>query len=299
MKGTLGLNTRVHPSRLSTSDDGLVELAEAVNIDISDRYKPFCRKGQVNTAITDSVHSFYDAEVFGLCVSGTSLLKVSTSYTSTTLKSDLTPGMTMSYAKQAGKVFYCNGYENGYVEDGSDHPWINPISQYDAVDSARTFSEPPVGHRLLNAFGRIWIAQDNILWFTEPFSPLLIDLARNAIPFNSRIREIFAVSDGIFVSTNNKTFFLSGSNPFKMTQFEVCYYPVVSHTVVKATLDDMPDFADFGLRNPIYIGTTVHGICIFGNGGFFKNLTKHTIDMPTITSGSAYLYNGKYVISFS
>lgn len=278
------------------TEDGNVELAEAVNIDISNRYKPRRRPGQVSTAISVPGHSFYDAGSFGLFVSGIDLVQLSSSFTTSTLRSGLTDA-AMSYTEQADKIFYSNGYEKGYIKDGSDNGWYAPTDPYKAVDTSRSFSSPPPGQKLATFAGRIFIAQDNVLWFTEPFAPFLVDMARNAFMFDSRIREIIPVTDGIFVSTNTKTAFLSGTNIQEMVQQEVTRSPLIPGTVVQTDADEMPDLQQRRITGSIFVATTTEGICVFGSGSFFMNLTKHKIDVPTSSQGSAYIHNGKYVVN--
>ncbi len=293
-RGVAGLNTKQHPVSLTQLEEGIIELAEAVNIDISNRFKPYRRPGQVSTSVTMPGHSFYGAGDFGLFVSGTSLMQLSNSFGTTTVRSGLTANAPMSYTEQAGKIFYANGHEKGYIQGGSHSPWVAPESPNTVVDSSRNFSSPPVGHKLITAFGRIFIAQNNVLWFTEPFAPFLVDMARNAFMFDSNIREIIAVADGLFVSTNTKIVFLAGANVKEMTQLTVAEYPIIPGTVARTDSLDMPDI---DVRGIIHIATTSRGICVFGNNGNFQNLSNYKVDLPTASKGSAYIYKGKYVVN--
>lgn len=295
LTGVAGLNNRNHPARLSR-ENGIVELAEAVNIDISDRYKPKRRRGQLATNITSPAHSFHYAGPFVLCVSGSTLCKMPLDLSSLAIvRSGLTPDMRMTYVEQAGKIFYANGYEKGYVDvSGNDHSWYAPIEGYEAVDSSRRFSDPPVGHILADFAGRILIAQNNILWFTEPFAPFLIDKARNAIPFISRLKAVIPVDDGIFVSTSEKIVFLQGRRPEEMGQVEVASYPAIPGTVVYAQAEEI---GDQSAARQVVVTTTTRGICTCSSGGALQNMTRGRLELPAASSGSAYIHDGKYVVN--
>lgn len=298
LTGVAGLNSKMHPVRLYRGQNGVVELAEAVNIDISDRQKPKRRKGQLSTSISSPVHSLYNAGSFVLCISGSTLYRFGSSFSLSVVRTGLTSKAEVSYAELADKIFYTNGYENGYVDtDGTHHAWVASIDQYKAVDSSRKFSNPPIGH-LLVAFGsRVFIAQDNILWFTEPFAPLLVDMARNAIPFMTRIKAMAPVADGLFVSTSKKIIFLKGVRTDGMVTISVAPYPIISGTVVYAQADEVIGLSEAEIYGEVAIVTTSKGVCVCGPGGFFQNFTRRKIDMPAVSSGSAYIYNGKYVVS--
>jgi hypothetical protein len=297
--GVSGLNTKEHPARLAVSQEGIAELAEAVNIDISDRYKPRRRKGQKSTSVTMPVHSLYSVGDFALCVSGSTLYLLSTAFTLAPLRNDLMPGISLSYAELAGKAFYANGYQSGYVDIGAGehHAWETPITQYEAVDSSRRFSDPPVGHLLTSFAGRVWIAQDNVLWATEPYAPLMVDMARNAIPFSSRITALSPLMDGILVSTRRKIVFVRGTKLEEMIQVPIADYPAIPGTLVQGMAEDVADLVAQGLSGPVVIMATTQGICVAGPGGYFRNLTHRKLDMPLASRGAAYIYDGKYVVS--
>ncbi len=291
----LGLNTKSHPARLRRTEEGNVELAEAVNIDVSDRYKPYRRPGQRYVHTDVPGHSFYDAGDFALFVSGNQLLKLSASLTTSALRSGLNPSR-MSFAEQGGRIFYANGYQKGFIHNDSDNPWVASTTHY-VSQTTRTLGEPPVGHKLATLSGRIFIAQDNVLWFTEAFKPFIVDLGRNAFLFDSRIKELIPVADGLFVSTATKTVFLQGPNVKDMVQRPVLNFPLVPGTVAETEADAMPDLLEMGVTGLVSLATGTKGICVFGAGGFKMNLSQHKVDIPSSTEGSAYIYNGKYVVN--
>lgn len=294
--GVLGLNNREHPSRLEADERGNVELAEAVNIDISNRGKPRRRKGQTRTPMTAACHSFFDAGDYGLAVSGSSLLLVVPDFSTSVLRGGLQADRPMSYCKMAGKVFYANGYQHGYIEDQVDHVWGQ--ATYSAADTSRVLSAPPLGHKLAAAFGRVWIAQDGVLWFTEGFSPFLCDMGRNAIPFDSRIMEVIPVRDGLFVSTMTQIVFLAGTKPEDMYQEPIADYFIIPGTAVMANIEDVPGVANNAGSSRICVATTNEGVCILGAGGMYQNITNTKLVFPERYShGAAYIYQGKYVVT--
>jgi len=72
-----------------------------------------------------------------------------------------------------------------------------------------------VGGHILRYFkGRLYAAQDEILWFSEPHRYGLTDYTSNFFMFPTKITVVQAVTDGLYIVAD-KTYFLAGSNPLE------------------------------------------------------------------------------------
>lgn len=296
-RGALGLNMRADPARLKQKD-GFVELAEAVNVDITDSYRISRRPGRLSTAIASPSHSMFSALGTTLFVSGTELYRLDPGPTATQVKTGLTDGARLRAALVNNQIFFLNGYERGIFDlpSQSVQDWI--AGTYYGPRTNRTFESPPSGHNLELYNGRIFIALDNILWFTEPFGYGWVDYSQNLIPLDSRITMVRGVTGGLYVSTLQATYFFSGAGPEDFQKRRVATYPVIEGTDVEC---DAEDLGASDMEVPVagmtgIICTTTQGICFAGPEGYFRNLTKETIYYPLQTIGTAYIYRGKYVV---
>lgn len=73
----------------------------------------------------------------------------------------------------------------------------------------------PAGHIVRYYNGQIYIASDNILWYTEALRYGLCKPSENYIQFPERITVLEPVDDGLYACSDS-TYFLSGQNPKQM-----------------------------------------------------------------------------------
>jgi hypothetical protein len=69
-------------------------------------------------------------------------------------------------------------------------------------------SGPPLGQDIAYSSGRIWIAKDNYVFWTEPLIYHLFKLRENYFSFPETVNMIIPVENGIYVSSD-KTYFIS------------------------------------------------------------------------------------------
>lgn len=77
--------------------------------------------------------------------------------------------------------------------------------------------EPPAGQAVAYFNGRMFVARDNLLYYSQPFA-LELFKATNHVAFASRITMVAPTLDGLFVSDSQATFWLAGNDP---DQFDV------------------------------------------------------------------------------
>lgn len=102
---------------------GLGDLQTAVNVDIDDSKRATRRKGFSAPVVAGACHSLWAEGPVALVARGTSLLQMHADYSVSTLRSDLTAGLRLSYAAVGDRVYYSNGAETGAVWNGGDRSW--------------------------------------------------------------------------------------------------------------------------------------------------------------------------------
>ena len=111
--------------------------------------------------------------------------------------------------------------------------------------------EPPPGDILEYHNGRIYIANDNILWFTEALRYGLVKPMKGFLQFPKRITIVKAVDDGIYVCSD-RTYWISGVDTPQFHQREVLPYGGVFGTGI-----NIPNFdavAWFSKRGVVFGG---------------------------------------------
>jgi hypothetical protein len=125
----------------------------------------------------------------------------------------------------------------GLYRVGDIHP-ASPSFEIDKVANTVAFRlqtqfgmPPPPGDILEYHNGRIYIANNNILWFTEALRYGLVKPMKGFLQFPKRITVVKAVDDGIYVAAV-KTYWISGVDTPQFHQREVLPYGGVYGTGV-------------------------------------------------------------------
>ena len=285
-EGTTGLNDKVDAVRIKPE-----ELSAAVNIDI-DRTGRVSRRSGYVSVLAKAAHSIFPCGNYCLFVSGTDLCTLEPNYSWTAIRT-VTHDAKVDYYKLGDTVYYLNGREKGTVVDKTYVAWDG--ESYVGPDTTKTFSDPPIGTLLDLYNARMFIANDDVLWYSEPFAYAWVNLARGFIPMRGRLIMMRAVRDGIFVSTDSEQFFLGGKTPDEMTMMKVAEYPAVARTVVRVSFSKVGDGSMSGLG---LIWASTKGICLGSPSGEFKNISQDKIVFSSDAVGSGLIRNGKYIVSF-
>lgn len=114
-----GLRNNVPADRFELGD-----LEAASNFDIDDSKRATRRKGHSAAVLTGVYKSLWSNGSVALAVkSETALVQIQPSYAETTLRTNLTPGLDMSYTCPATTVYYSNGVDTGVVQDSLSRSW--------------------------------------------------------------------------------------------------------------------------------------------------------------------------------
>lgn len=82
--------------------------------------------------------------------------------------------------------------------------------------------------------GRNYYAVGDVLWASLPFNLELVDYTKDYLPFDGEIVMLAEVSNGIYVATTEKTYYLSGNDPQDFTVIEALNYGAIRSAPVKA-----------------------------------------------------------------
>lgn len=151
---------------------------------------------------------------------------------------------------------------------------------------------------LMYAFGRMWGAVGDTLYYSEPYQFGWFKLNSNFFKFNSTITVLAAVSTGVFVGMEDSTVFLAGADPSQMQQSSA------GAGSVRGTLaycNNLPELGDV-LGTPekgyssVPVWRTTEGVVAGNISGRLFNLTKNKLKMGAPGKGASLyrLKNGKF-----
>jgi len=300
LSATTGLNTKVDPVRLGYNPEtGVQDLAVAYNVDVDDTGRVSRRKGFTSQVSADCHSVFCDG---GAClyVTGDALTLLRTDYTTKALR-NVQVGARMRYAQVDDEVYYCNGVQTGRVADEVSMSWVMADTKY-GPGTKREYSDPPVGTDVAFHAGRMWVAEGDTIWYSEPLGFNYFDLAGCYFKFNSQVRMIRPVKEGLFVSDEVATYFFRGiGDPKEYYKIKVANYPVVQYSDVKffgkLVIFQGGEFiidVSFGDLSALWMAE--QGVCYGGYDGTFKNLTEEKIEkFPPALTGAGLFYKGSYI----
>ena len=174
----------------------------------------------------------------------------------------------------------------GEVTDNAASFEISSLPSY-GMELRTQFKGPaPAGHIVGYDAGRAFVAQDNFLFVSDPFEYELFDLRTGFFGFDSRISVFAPVADGIFVATQNETYFMAGTGPDNYKLTSVLPYGGVEGTtrIVRGDLiEKSEDTTNVGMW------MSKQGVCLGANGGRVKNLTVGRYTMPDMSAQGASL----------
>lgn len=128
----------------------------------------------------------------------------------------------------------------------------------------------PAGAHLEEWGGRLFIAVNNVLYYSMPYQYGMTNLYTNYIMMPERITMVQAVGNTLFISAG-KTYALQGQNPQESSMREVADYPAIEGTNVKV---DQRVFGAEGQAGMVAMWMSEAGLCAGLEGGAFRNITE-------------------------
>jgi len=131
-------------------------------------------------------------------------------------------------------------------------------------------SAAPGGHIICYYKGRMYIADGNVIWSSEPYHPEMFNKSSQYMQFDGRITLMFPVLDGIYVGDGSIKFLQGDSiNDFKVNI-------LAEYNAIEGTADYL-DAKYFDGKGEGVVFTSERGICVGGAGGSFSNLTEDDV----------------------
>ncbi len=286
---TTGLNNVFDPVRLEFDfKTGVTELSQAVNVDIDSAGRPTRRKGR-NLRVTVSGRCGFAHGETCLFVSGTTLYQMKADYSTTVIRADLTEGARMKYYPIAGRIYYVNGQEKGYVFKGADNAWEKGTYTQPA-DNPRVLSDPPRGHLVSWFAGRALIARDNAMFASEASFYGVFDLHRNFKLTPDKITMLRPTPQGLWVGTTTQILFYRGTKWSELRREPVAEYGVIEGSDITCAGEIVS-----APGRPV-VFTTPEGICVGGDDGTFVNITHNKITFPSGRYASAAVVDDRYLV---
>lgn len=297
--GSTGLETKADPVRIKFDPKtGVGALAAAVNVEITDDKRIVRRSGFTATDRTESWHSLFSCGAYALGVMSDALCVIEPNMAYTALR-NVQVGARMSWVRdtdgEKDVIYYANGYQTGRVIEKASHSWplISPIGPAATI---KEFYAPPLGHLLSTRNGRMFIAVDNFLYYSEPNTYHAYRLGANFFAFQSRIKMVEAVDNGLWISDSESLYFLGGNIAPTLQEMPVqrkmAVYPAIEGTAIKVPASRI---GIEGLNGIVIVFTTPEGICVGSVDGNLINITEKKIDLPSALSGSGYYKDGHYI----
>ena len=296
-----GLKNVISAVRLTPRD-----LERAVNIDLDDAGQVRRRRGRRQVA-SGAFHSLFlsdSGKVLG--VRNQTLGVIRPDYSFFPLMTGIgacPPAAQLAYVQVGDSIYFSSPNECGIISQSHEtvaswgpakdiwlSPVINPTAGLPAI-AGRLLGAPPLATYLAYWNGRIYLAQDNLLWATELYLYTMIDKTKNFFQFEAPITMVGAVGDGVYVGTQEGCWFLSGSSLKELKRVRVLDSPVIPGSMVYMPSEMAnPPQVDLGADQPVSLAVlfmTSNGYCAGQNGGQCYNMTEAKVIFPEAVSAQA------------
>lgn len=283
-----GLNNKISPSRIPYNADGSNFLAVANNVVVGETGRVSTRPGYEKVIDLTNAHSLFSNNFISLVAADTTLYSINADLAVSALRTDLQANAQFDYTTVANFTFYTNGFQNGVFRDQTHQAWVASTSHSRA--KTRTLVTPLVGELLEYYNGRVYIAKDDIVYYTDPFNYFAVDLAQGFYAFGGKITLLQAVSQGLFVGTTEGTHFIQSPGTTSVQSNKVS--PSIPVKFTSKPVDGE------------YVGEKFSGLCALwlsdkgiqlgASNGSIYNLTKNVLDLPKTAKGTAFFHKGFY-----
>ena len=285
IRAFLGKNNYSDSTRVLATKDKAY-LTECLNVDIDDDLMVHRRAGYGSAIyIGTKIHSLWANGDIGLFVDNGNLMMIDSDGSFPLIKENVGDA-PFSYVYVPPFIYLTNGHIIGYIKDKTYYDFEIP-------DDATYKKIMPAGHLIEWFNGRLLVARDTTIYYSDAVFPGIMDERKNFIMFGSRITMLAAVETGVWVSEkNNRTYFLAGSDIKDSILLLKENSGAIEGTAVKTNSQNVDNLRAQGT---VVIWTSPNGVFIGSNEGFLLNATKGVYVPQSATSGCAVLRkNGNY-----
>ena len=259
-----GINNQWPPTKI-VPKGGKSYLTVGTNIDIDHEGMIHDRDGFAAASYSGTgIHSLWGNGETALFVEGSDLKILNPDYTGTVVRAGV--GTTrMSYADSARRVYYTNTRVIGFVEEHAGNLFPAPTMTY-------KIPMPP-GQLIEWYNGRLYVAQNDTIWASDPMYPGQADSRKGFKKFGSRICMMRAVREtGIYVSDSFKTYLMTGLDLNDFALVDIADFPAIPGTDVRIDGSKLKE----PVAGEVLLWLTQYGICIGGKQRLFQVLTRES-----------------------
>ena len=299
-RATTGLNSVSDPIELvHDPETGMTELVVAVNVDVQKTGRRISLRKPWKQLVSGEFHSGYCFGGHMLCVqehpAWASLYRVDP-YTGALsgVRSGLTKHRHMTYCQVNDRIYYSNGEENGYYEDGVSYPWVR--GEYFGHTTDKELFDPPIADIIAVMGGFMLLATGSEVWFSEQFDFSAYNLANRYIDLVAKVTMLRPVEDGCWIGTTHETLFMAGTIPAQWQVMLRLPYGVHERACSKKSVRGQ-DIGLEGLQGAGYLWLSSAGICWGGPAAQHFALTDKRInpaDLLGIT-GTCEVLEGRVI----
>ncbi len=258
------------------------DLSRGLDIELDETGKPQLRLG-VSEIDDVPTHSLWVDEDHCFCVRSGTLHRIMPDLTISDLGLQI-QGQRVVYRRINNDTYFTDGVITGAYGLTGLRAWG---SSRITANNER-LSPPPPGRVLGHFNGRLFIGQDNYLWYTQPYDYEHVNRAVNFLGFSSPVTVFAPVSDGVFVGTEEEISFLKGGDPKSFVRI-----PKAPYGGVLGTETELPGIYLGGEQKqpqPIQAWMSKQGLCVGLDGGDFVNLTGERYLLPEGVATGASLF---------
>jgi len=229
----LGTDNASDPAKVQPLRNGGLYFRELLNVDVDDEGMVHRRPGHADEPVANgsAIHSLWSDGETALFIQGTTLMKLNKNLSTSILVTGIDPTDRMAYVAVNDKVFFSNNSIIGYVHQGLPYPFPEPN---------QTFKIRMVGGQFLEFYNsRLYAANDANLFYSDATVLSRMDRRKNAKAFPGRITMLKATMDGLYVSADNKTYFLKGGDPDDFSLVQVLDEGVIEGSAIAVDGDEM------------------------------------------------------------
>jgi hypothetical protein len=144
----------------------------------------------------------------------------------------------------------------------------------------------PAGNFVRGDKGRLYVAADDVLWFSDALRPHLTDPRTNFIQFAGQITFFEPMNDGIFVGDDRGVWWLAGTDPSKFNMVSVSDEVAIKRSsVLIPTAFLGPEFKDQENNSAVWLST--HGYMVGSNDGTVKSLHPERVRLAADLEGKS------------
>lgn len=301
-----GLKNTVTSERLAPSD-----LERATNVDLDDAGQLHRRRG-ITLKLEGNCHSLSQNLTLQLVVKDDELGVVYPDYSFSAVQSGAGDA-PLAYVQVGPTIYFSSEDISGQLdtETLTASPWgavvsagewlspvVNPTSTLNPT-RGKLLGKPPMATALGLYNGRIYLANGRELWCTELYLYNKVDKTRNYVTFEAAVTMIAAVSNGLYVGTEEGTYFLSG-DAWPLRRYRVAD-SVIPGSLVTANpnlVDPQAAQSGASTSRAAVLFMTTSGLYAGLDGGLCYNLTQTRYLFPAASRGAGLFRQQDGVNSF-